>query len=224
MIVVIGAQLIYVGGCVCMFEMEPKQSISGDCRGWSWCVFLQVRSGCAFMVHVCQDEHQLYNEFFSKPTPKLEWVAPVSLVTWSLNAHRKPLSCMYLFKVWRFKTHDGHFSLMCLEFEIPIYAARVDNLYYNWRAKVFLPFFLFITSIFYSLPGMKLWTESVILAVSRLYKEMKWFLISQQRAAREVMSVSLRCPPASNHPHPSPGNPVWALQHSQEWDARRSCS
>lgn len=32
----------------------------------------QVRSGCAFMVHVCQDEHQLYNEFFSKPTPKLE--------------------------------------------------------------------------------------------------------------------------------------------------------
>ncbi|KAF3843197.1 hypothetical protein F7725_002046 [Dissostichus mawsoni] len=31
-----------------------------------------VRSGCAFMVHVCQDEHQLYNEFFSKPTPALD--------------------------------------------------------------------------------------------------------------------------------------------------------
>lgn len=31
-----------------------------------------VRSGCAFMVHVCQDEHQLYNEFFSKPSPKLD--------------------------------------------------------------------------------------------------------------------------------------------------------
>ncbi|MCI4377991.1 hypothetical protein PGIGA_G00209910 [Pangasianodon gigas] len=31
-----------------------------------------VRSGCAFMVHVCQDEHQLYNEFFSKPTVKLD--------------------------------------------------------------------------------------------------------------------------------------------------------
>uniref|UniRef100_A0A8C2ZV76 Conserved oligomeric Golgi complex subunit 3 n=1 Tax=Cyclopterus lumpus TaxID=8103 RepID=A0A8C2ZV76_CYCLU len=31
-----------------------------------------VRSGCAFMVHVCQDEHQLYYEFFSKPTPKLD--------------------------------------------------------------------------------------------------------------------------------------------------------
>ncbi|TRY99143.1 hypothetical protein DNTS_018938 [Danionella cerebrum] len=31
-----------------------------------------VRSGCAFMVHVCQDEHQLYNEFFSKPTAKLD--------------------------------------------------------------------------------------------------------------------------------------------------------
>uniref|UniRef100_A0A8C4MCC4 Conserved oligomeric Golgi complex subunit 3 n=1 Tax=Equus asinus TaxID=9793 RepID=A0A8C4MCC4_EQUAS len=31
-----------------------------------------IRSGCAFMVHVCQDEHQLYNEFFTKPTPKLD--------------------------------------------------------------------------------------------------------------------------------------------------------
>ncbi|XP_061698411.1 conserved oligomeric Golgi complex subunit 3 [Syngnathoides biaculeatus] len=31
-----------------------------------------VRSGCAFMVHVCQDEHQLYNDFFSKTTPKLD--------------------------------------------------------------------------------------------------------------------------------------------------------
>ncbi|XDV29858.1 hypothetical protein PO909_032892 [Leuciscus waleckii] len=31
-----------------------------------------VRSGCAFMVHVCQDEHQLYNEFFSKPSSKLD--------------------------------------------------------------------------------------------------------------------------------------------------------
>ncbi|XP_039733265.1 conserved oligomeric Golgi complex subunit 3 [Pteropus medius] len=31
-----------------------------------------VRSGCAFMVHVCQDEHQLYSEFFTKPTPKLD--------------------------------------------------------------------------------------------------------------------------------------------------------
>ncbi|XP_069496876.1 conserved oligomeric Golgi complex subunit 3 [Ambystoma mexicanum] len=31
-----------------------------------------VRSGCAFMVHVCQDEHQLYNEFFTKSTPKLD--------------------------------------------------------------------------------------------------------------------------------------------------------
>ncbi|XP_018420794.1 PREDICTED: conserved oligomeric Golgi complex subunit 3 [Nanorana parkeri] len=31
-----------------------------------------VRSGCAFMVHVCQDEYQLFNEFFTKPTPKLD--------------------------------------------------------------------------------------------------------------------------------------------------------
>uniref|UniRef100_A0A8C6U2W6 Conserved oligomeric Golgi complex subunit 3 n=1 Tax=Neogobius melanostomus TaxID=47308 RepID=A0A8C6U2W6_9GOBI len=38
-----------------------------------------VRSGCAFMVHVCQDEHQLFNEFFSKPTPKLEVVGELCL-------------------------------------------------------------------------------------------------------------------------------------------------
>ncbi|KAK2502492.1 hypothetical protein MC885_016797, partial [Smutsia gigantea] len=31
-----------------------------------------IRSGCAFMVHVCQDEHQLYNEFFTKSTSKLD--------------------------------------------------------------------------------------------------------------------------------------------------------
>ncbi|XP_069745748.1 conserved oligomeric Golgi complex subunit 3 isoform X4 [Narcine bancroftii] len=31
-----------------------------------------VRSGCAFLVHVCQDEHRLYNEFFTKPTTKLD--------------------------------------------------------------------------------------------------------------------------------------------------------
>ncbi|XP_026543001.1 conserved oligomeric Golgi complex subunit 3 [Notechis scutatus] len=31
-----------------------------------------VRSGCAFMGHVCQDEHQLFDEFFTKPTPKLD--------------------------------------------------------------------------------------------------------------------------------------------------------
>lgn len=52
---------------------------------------LQVRSGCAFMVHVCQDEHQLYNEFFSKPTPKLEWV---SLVWFRTLNHTEP-TCLY---------------------------------------------------------------------------------------------------------------------------------
>ncbi|XP_052004439.1 conserved oligomeric Golgi complex subunit 3-like isoform X1 [Xyrauchen texanus] len=31
-----------------------------------------MRSGCAFMVHVCQDEHQLFSEFFSKRTSKLD--------------------------------------------------------------------------------------------------------------------------------------------------------
>ncbi|OWF49103.1 conserved oligomeric Golgi complex subunit 3-like isoform X2 [Mizuhopecten yessoensis] len=31
-----------------------------------------MRSGCAFMVHVCEDEHQLYFNFFSKPTSQLD--------------------------------------------------------------------------------------------------------------------------------------------------------
>ncbi|XP_061431675.1 conserved oligomeric Golgi complex subunit 3 isoform X2 [Lethenteron reissneri] len=31
-----------------------------------------VRSGCAFMVHVCQDEHRLFSEFFSRPSPRLD--------------------------------------------------------------------------------------------------------------------------------------------------------
>ncbi|XP_069103454.1 conserved oligomeric Golgi complex subunit 3-like isoform X2 [Argopecten irradians] len=31
-----------------------------------------MRSGCAFMVHVCEDEHQLYFNFFSKPTSRLD--------------------------------------------------------------------------------------------------------------------------------------------------------
>lgn len=71
MITVMGPSVFYVGGCVCSFKMWTNQTT----WEWSLCVFLQVRSGCAFMVHVCQDEHQLYNEFFSKHTPKLEWVS-----------------------------------------------------------------------------------------------------------------------------------------------------
>ncbi|WAR28731.1 COG3-like protein, partial [Mya arenaria] len=31
-----------------------------------------MRSGCAFMVHVCEDEYQLYFNFFSKPTSQLD--------------------------------------------------------------------------------------------------------------------------------------------------------
>ncbi|KAK7090645.1 conserved oligomeric Golgi complex subunit 3-like isoform X2 [Littorina saxatilis] len=31
-----------------------------------------MRSGCAFMVHVCEDEYQLFFNFFSKPTPGLD--------------------------------------------------------------------------------------------------------------------------------------------------------
>lgn len=69
-------------GCVCLFIL--------------WSIFFcpQVRSGCAFMVHVCQDEHQLYNEFFSKPTPKLEWV---TCLVWNIN-HTTP-ACLYRFGI-----------------------------------------------------------------------------------------------------------------------------
>ncbi|XP_033099795.1 conserved oligomeric Golgi complex subunit 3-like [Anneissia japonica] len=31
-----------------------------------------VRSGCAFMIHVCEDEYQLFFHFFSKPTKRLD--------------------------------------------------------------------------------------------------------------------------------------------------------
>ena len=31
-----------------------------------------VRSGCAFLVHVCEDEHNLFNQFFSLPSPLLD--------------------------------------------------------------------------------------------------------------------------------------------------------
>lgn len=30
-----------------------------------------VRSTCVFMVHVCQDEHRLFYQFFTKPNQQL---------------------------------------------------------------------------------------------------------------------------------------------------------
>ncbi|XP_048396501.2 conserved oligomeric Golgi complex subunit 3 isoform X2 [Stegostoma tigrinum] len=41
-----------------------------------------VRSGCAFLVRVCQDEHRLYNEFFTKPTPKLDELLEKLCLSW----------------------------------------------------------------------------------------------------------------------------------------------
>ncbi|XP_078088378.1 conserved oligomeric Golgi complex subunit 3 isoform X2 [Mustelus asterias] len=41
-----------------------------------------VRSGCAFLVHVCQDEHRLYNEFFTKPTLKLDVLLEKLCLSW----------------------------------------------------------------------------------------------------------------------------------------------
>ncbi|KAG8201548.1 hypothetical protein JTE90_011223 [Oedothorax gibbosus] len=31
-----------------------------------------VRSGCSFLLHICEDEHQLFHQFFSQNTPSLE--------------------------------------------------------------------------------------------------------------------------------------------------------
>lgn len=30
-----------------------------------------VRSGCAFLVHICLDEYQMFFQFFNKPSPLL---------------------------------------------------------------------------------------------------------------------------------------------------------
>lgn len=62
---------MWVDVFACLMWSQSKVSV-GTAAGDHYVYLLQVRSGCAFMVHVCQDEHQLYNEFFSKPTPKLE--------------------------------------------------------------------------------------------------------------------------------------------------------
>lgn len=127
--------------CVCLFVEELL--LVGIAAGWSLRVFVQVRSGCAFMVHVCQDEHQLYHEFFSKPTPKLEWVAPTSLFTREYDhwTHREPLSFvwhasrMYLLKVWHHKFIIFQFAWKL--FEMPFYTAWLDNLYHYLKEKTF---------------------------------------------------------------------------------------
>lgn len=45
--------------------MELKSNNKGD-----YCVL--TRSACAFLVHVCQDEHRLFYQFFSVSTNQLQ--------------------------------------------------------------------------------------------------------------------------------------------------------
>jgi len=48
-------------------------------RWWGVCmVRVQVRSGCAFMIHICEDEHRLFFNFFTSSTPLLKYVVTVT--------------------------------------------------------------------------------------------------------------------------------------------------
>lgn len=40
-----------------------------------------VRSSCSFMIHLCQDENQLYNNFFSRNSVFFEYVCTIFLIT-----------------------------------------------------------------------------------------------------------------------------------------------
>lgn len=44
-----------------------------------------VRSSCAFMVHICQDEHRLFYQFFSRPTHQLTYALNHLLTSLPLN-------------------------------------------------------------------------------------------------------------------------------------------
>lgn len=44
------------------------KNLSGSYKG-DHCAL--VRSACVFMVHVCQDEHRLFYQFFTKPSHQL---------------------------------------------------------------------------------------------------------------------------------------------------------
>lgn len=55
-------------------ERDMCTLVKRDCRLMSsvssWSV--QVRGGCAFLLHLCQDEYQLFYQFFSKHSVHLE--------------------------------------------------------------------------------------------------------------------------------------------------------
>lgn len=60
-----------------------------------------VRSSCAFMVHVCQDEHRLFYQFFKKPTYQLTWVASICItLNWESCLSQKMID-IFLDLIWK---------------------------------------------------------------------------------------------------------------------------
>lgn len=57
--------LLKYHNCVSILIKIPRLCVYVD-------IYFQMRSGCAFMVHVCEDEYQLYYNFFTKHSGLLE--------------------------------------------------------------------------------------------------------------------------------------------------------
>ena len=75
--IVLGFKSFRISSIFCHFKLyQSSVHCLTLCDLWVWyCLYLQMRSGCAFMVHVCEDEYQLYYNFFTRHSPLLESVS-----------------------------------------------------------------------------------------------------------------------------------------------------